>query len=123
MAITDLIGIIPHTMDIIPSVGPVFSARILSAIGDLSRFHGDVHAQITKVASFKYRKHHSGDSKARDAHLSQAHKRYFSYSFCDGAKTLRMPGADYTAYYKRKDNDVRKHQYKRTIVLTARKLV
>ena len=34
-----------------------------------------------------------------------------------------MRDAEYQAYYERKYDEVRKHQHKRAIVLTARKLV
>ncbi|MBU0491164.1 MAG: hypothetical protein KKA73_14695 [Chloroflexi bacterium] len=36
---------------------------------------------------------------------------------------MRRCDAEYTAYYNRKHDEVRKHQHKRALVLTARKLV
>jgi transposase len=123
VAITDLMATIPHTLDTIPGFGPVFSAGILSEIGDLSRFHSDVQAQVAKLAGFKWRKRQSGDFEAEDTELTRARNRYLRYYFCEAANSVRMHDAEYAAYYDRKYNEVRKHQHKRAIVLTARKLV
>ena len=49
--------------------------------------------------------------------------RYLRYYFCEAANAVRMHDPDYKAYYDRKYHEVRKHQHKRAIVLTARKLV
>jgi len=49
--------------------------------------------------------------------------RYLRYYFCEAANSVRMRDAEYGAYYNRKYHEVRKHQHKRAIVLTARKLV
>jgi transposase len=122
-AITDLMAAIPHTLDTIPGFGPVFAAGILSEIGDLARFHGDVQAQVAKLAGFQWRKRQSGDFEAEDTALTRARNRYLRYYFCEAANAVRMRDAEYAAYYERKYQEVRKHQHKRAIVLTARKLV
>lgn len=122
-AIAELIAPIPHTLDSIPGFGPVFSAGILSEIGDLSRFNGDLQAQVAKLAGFTWRKRRSGDLEAEDTALTRARNRYLRYYFCEAANAVRMRDAEYAAYYDRKYHEVRKHQHKRAIVLTARKLV
>ena len=48
---------------------------------------------------------------------------YGRYYFIIGADRLRMYNLEYKAYYWRKYNEVPKHQHKRALVLTARKLV
>ena len=48
---------------------------------------------------------------------------YGRYYFVLGADKLRQFNLEYRAYYRRKYNEVSKHQYKRALVLTARKLV
>jgi len=123
VAIAELTAAVPHTLDTIPGFGPVFSAGILSEIGDLSRFDGDVQAQVAKLAGFQWRKRRSGDFEAEDTALIRARNRYLRYYFCEAANAVRMRDAEYAAYYERKYHEVRKHQHKRAIVLTARKLV
>ena len=49
--------------------------------------------------------------------------RYLRFYFCEAANAVRMHDMAYAAYYDRKFHEVRKHQHKRAIVLTARKLV
>ena len=41
----------------------------------------------------------------------------------EAANAVRMHTADYSAYYDRNYHEVRQHQHKRALVLTARKLV
>jgi transposase len=48
---------------------------------------------------------------------------YGRYYFVIGADKLRLFNLEYKAYYRRKYNEVPKHQHKRALVLTARKLV
>jgi transposase len=123
VAIAELMATVPHTLDTIPGFGPVFSAGIIGEVGDLSRFHGDVQAQVAKLAGFKWRRHQSGDYEAEDTKLTRDRSRYLRYYFCEAANSVRMRDAEYAAFYDRKYTEVRKHQHKRAIVLTARKLV
>ena len=122
-AIEQLIAPIPHTLDTIPGFGPVFSAGIISELGDLSRFHGCVEAQVAKLAGFRWPRHQSADFEAQDTHITRHRNRYLRYYFCEAANSVRMRDAEYAAFYQRKYNEVPKHQHKRAIVLTARKLV
>jgi len=48
---------------------------------------------------------------------------YLRYYFIQGADLLRRYSPEHKAYYWRRYNEVSKHQHKRTLVLTARKLV
>jgi transposase len=122
-AIEQLIAPVPHTLDTIPGFGPVFSAGIISELGDLSHFHGCVEAQVAKLAGFHWPRRQSADFEAEDTRITRHRNRYLRYYFCQAANSVRMRDADYAAFYQRKYNEVRKHQHKRAIVLTARKLV
>ena len=113
---------IPHTLDTIPGLGPVFSASIIAEIGDLARFDYN-QAKVAKYAGFKWRKHQSADFQAQETRLTRTGNRYLRYSFCEAANRVRMCDPVYAAYYERKFHEVPKHQHKRAIVLTARKLV
>jgi len=113
---------IPHTLDTIPGIGPVFSAGIIAEIAGVDRFDYN-QAKVAKFAGFKWRKTKSADFEADDTRLTRTGNRYLRYYFCEAANTVRMRDAEYAVYYDRKFNEVRKHQHKRAIVLTARKLV
>ena len=113
---------IPHTLTTIPGMGPIFSAGIIAELGDLSRFDFN-EAKVAKYAGFKWKKHQSADFVAAHSPLSTAGNRYLRYYFCEAANCIRMHDAPYKAYYTKKFAEVRSHQHKRALVLTARKLV
>ena len=113
---------IPQTLDTIPGIGPVFSAGIIAEIGDLTRFNHD-EAKVAQFAGLHWRKNESGQSKAEETHLTKRGNAYLRYYFCEAANAVRIRDAEYAAYYQRKHDEVRTHQHKRAIALTARKLV
>ena len=121
-AIAQSIQSIPHTLDSIPGIGPVFSAGIISEIGRLERFGYD-QAKVANFAGLKWRKTQSADFEAEETRMTHKGNRYLRYYLCEAANSVRKRDAEYGAYYDRKYHEVRKHQHKRAIVLTARKLV
>lgn len=121
-AIAHAMEAVPHTLDTIPGFGPVFSGGIIAEIGGIERFDSD-QAKVAKFAGFKWRKRQSADFQADETRLTRTGNRYLRYYFCEAANAVRMRDAEYAAFYQRKYAEVRKHQHKRAIVLTARKLV
>jgi transposase len=121
-AIADAMHGRPHTLDTIPGFGPVFSAGIIAEIGDLARFDYD-ESKVAQFAGLRWRKHESGQFQAEDTHLTKRGDAYLRYYFCEAANAVRMRDAEYAAYYQRKHDEVRTHQHKRALALTARKLV
>jgi transposase len=121
-AISEQLTTIPHTLETIPGIGPVFARGIVAELGDIARFAYD-QAKVAKFAGFKWKKHQSGDFTAEETRLTRTGNRYLRYYFCEAANAVRMHDAEYAAYYERKYREVRQHQHKRAIVLTARKLV
>ncbi len=121
-AIAEQLTALPNTLQTIPGFGLVFAAGIVAEIGDLARYQYD-EAKVAKAAGLKWSKQQSGSFAAEDTHLSKAGNRYLRYYFCEAANAVRMHDAEYQAYYQRKHDEVRKHQHKRAIALTARKLV
>jgi transposase len=113
---------VPQTLESIPGIGPVFAAGISSEIGDIARFDAD-EAKVAKFAGFKWRKHQSGQFVAEETPLTRTGNTYLRYYLVEAANAVRMHTADYSAYYDRKYHEVRQHQHKRALVLTARKLV
>jgi transposase len=121
-AIAEQLALIPHTLETIPGIGPVFAGGIVAELGDIARFEYD-QAKVAKFAGFKWKKHQSGDFTAEETRLTRTGNRYLRYYFCEAANAVRMHDREYGAYYERKYHEVRQHQHKRAIVLTARKLV
>ena len=55
--------------------------------------------------------------------MTKVGNKHLRYYFILGANTLRQFNLEYKAFYWRKYGEVSKHQHKRALVLTARKLV
>ena len=121
-AIADAMPTIPQTLDTIPGIGPVYAGGIATEIGDLARFEYD-QAKVAKYAGLAWRKHKSADFEAEETKLTRSGNRYLRYYLCEAANMVRLKDPEYKAYYHKKFHEVRKHQHKRAIVLTARKLV
>ena len=121
-AIAEGMESIPHTLDTIPGFGPVFSAGIITEIAGVERFDYN-QAKVAKFAGLKWRRSQSAEFEADETRLTRTGNRYLRYYFCEAANRVRMCDPEYAAYYDRKFHEVRKHQHKRAIVLTARKLV
>jgi transposase len=116
------LAMIPHTLATIPGIGPVYAGGIIAEIAGIERFAGD-EAKVAKFAGLKWRRHQSGTFEAEEMRLTRTGNRYLRYYFWEAANAVRMHAAEYAAYYDRKYHEVRKHQHKRALVLTARKLV
>ena len=121
-AIAQQMKTIPYSLETIPGFGPVFSAGIIAEIEDIARFDHN-QAKVAKYAGFKWRKTESADFQADETRLTRTGNRYLRYYFCEAANQVRMRDPEYAAYYARKYKEVRKHQHKRAIILTARKLI
>jgi transposase len=111
-----------NTLTTIPGIGPVFSAGIIAEIGDLARFDHD-EAKVAQFAGLHWRQRESAAFKADETRLTKRGNAYLRYYFCEAANIVRLHDADYAAYYQRKHDEVRTHQHKRAVALTARKLV
>lgn len=121
-AIAQQMASIPQTIDTIPGIGPVFAAGIIAEIGDLARFDFN-EAKVASYAGLKWPRSQSADFEAEDTQLSRSGNRFLRYYFCEAAQVVRLHVPEYQLYYNRKFREVRKHQHKRALVLTARKLV
>src|ERR671916_1023220 len=121
-AISEHMTSLPHTLETIPGIGPVYAGGLIAEIGGIERFGGN-EAKVAKFAGLKWRRHQSGTFEAEDTQLTRTGNRYLRYYFCEAANAVRMHTAEYATYYDRKYREVRKHQHKRAVVLTARKLV
>lgn len=78
---------------------------------------------LAKMAGLWWRRHQSAEFEAQERRLPSSCNRYLRYYLVEAANALRVHNAEYKAYYTKKQQEVTKHQHKRAIVLTARKLV
>ncbi|MBA4496591.1 IS110 family transposase [Paenactinomyces guangxiensis] len=120
-AIQKLLDGIPNTLQTIPGIGPVFCAGILAEIGDIERFKDQ--ASLAKYAGLSWQKHQSGSFQAEETNMIRTGNRYLRYYLIEAANSVKRNDAEYRAYYQKKYHEVPKHQHKRALVLTARKLV
>ena len=121
-AIADQLENYPNSLTTIPGIGPVFAAGILAEIGDIARFDYR-HAKVASYAGLRWPRSQSDEFEAEDRRLSRSGNHFLRYYLCEAAQLVRLHAPEYRDYYHRKYKEVRKHQHKRAVVLTARKLV
>ncbi len=110
-----------QTVETIPGIGPVFAAGILAEIGQVDRFEDE--SKMAKYAGLYWRTHQSGRFTAEDTSLTRQGNQYLRYYLVEAANSVRRQVPEYHDYYRKKYQEVPKHQHKRALVLTARKLV
>ncbi len=113
--------IIPNTLTSVPGIGKVYSAGIIAEIGHIDRFAGQ--ASIAKYAGLVWTQHQSNEFQAEDTHLIQSGNRYLRYYLLEAANSVRRCDSEFRRYYDLKFKEVNKHQHKRALAFTARKLV
>ena len=105
----------------IKGVGPVFAAGIISEIGNISKFNNQ--ASLAKYAGLTWRKNQSGDFTGEDTHLTKTGNKYLRYYLVEAVSSIIKYNQEYKDFYFKKYNEALKHQHKRALALTARKLV
>lgn len=105
----------------IPGIGPVWVAGMLSEIGAITAFHSS--DSLAKYAGLTWLRNDSGDFVSEDNHISKAGNTYLRYYLGEAANSVRRYIPEYTAFYEKKYAEVTKHQHKRALALTSRKLV
>jgi transposase len=112
---------VPNPLTSVKGLGPVISAGLLAEIADISRF--PEHKHLAQYVGLTWEKRSSGGFVSQTTRLSKVGNLYARYYFVIGADRLRQFNLEYKAFYHRKYGEVTKHQHKRALVLTARKLV
>ncbi len=105
----------------IPGIGPVYAAGILAEMGSVRCF-GSNNA-LAKYSGIIWRDNQSGGFDADDTPMAKAGNRYLRYYLIQAAGSVAAYCPEYTAYYNKKYAEVPKHQHKRALALTARKLI
>ena len=122
-AIEDLVQVIPEykCLTSIKGIGPVYAAGLLAEIGQIERFKDQT--KLAKYAGLTWKKSQSGNRESERTPLSKKGNRYFRYYLIEAANSVKNNLPEYKAFYNKKFKETPKHQHKRAIVLTARKLV
>lgn len=120
-AIESYMQLFPAILNSIPGFGPVYSAGVLAEIADIHRFKD--HAALAKYAGIAWSRYQSGDFEASNTRLILSGNKYLKYYFLEAANKVRMHDAEFKRFYQSKFKEVPKHQHKRALALTARKLV
>lgn len=117
-------GMAPNALLIlqsIPGIGPVWAAGIIAEIGNITAFHSS--DALAMYAGLTWRRGDSGDFESEDTPITRAGNTYLRYYLGEAANSVRRHIPEYQVYYARKYAEVPKHQHKRALALTSRKLV
>ncbi|MDC3424284.1 IS110 family transposase [Aquibacillus sp. 3ASR75-11] len=112
---------IPQTLTSVKGIGDVYAAGLIAEIGDIKRFK-DHHA-LAKYAGLVWNQYQSGEYEAEETSRMKTGNKYLRYYLVQAADSIRRSDSDYKSFYQKKYQEVTKHQHKRALVLTARKLV
>ena len=105
----------------IPGIGPVMAAGILSEIGYIDAFKNQ--EALAKYAGLVWRENQSGNFQADDTPLSKAGNAYLRYYLIEATSHVKNHCGEFAAFYQKKHDEVKIHQHKRALALTARKFV
>jgi transposase len=112
---------VPNPLITVKGLGPVITAGLLAEIVDISRF--PEHRHLAQYCGISWSKRSSGSFVSENTRMTKVGNPHGRYYFVTGADKLRQYNLEYKAFYWRKYHEVSKHQHKRALVLTARKLV
>lgn len=119
--ITRELRAIPQTLTTVKGFGDVSAAGIIAEISNIKRFKNE--AALAQYTGLTWTRYQSGNFDAEERRLTKSGNRYLRYYLVLAANSLRVHNEEYKAYYQTKYQEVTKHQHKRALVLTARKLV
>jgi transposase len=105
----------------IPGIDRIYAAGLLAEIGDIERFRDQ--AAVAKYAGLTWHRHQSGPFEAEDTKRIRSGNRFLRYYLVEAANSVKQREPEFGEYYRKKYKEVPKHQHKRALVLTARKLV
>lgn len=122
-AIEKVLETIPSALCLrsVPGIDRVYAAGLLAEIGDIDRFSDQ--AALAKYAGLTWRKQQSGAFEAEDTKRIKSGNRFLRYYLVEAANSVKNHDDEFGEYYRKKFKEVPKHQHKRALVLTARKLV
>jgi transposase len=110
-----------QTLGTIPGLGAVFTAGIVAEVGDVRRFRDD--NALAKFAGLTWRRYQSGQFEGQERPMTKTGNAYLRYYLVEAANLVRRFSPEYGSYYAKKLPEVTRHQHRRALALTARKLV
>jgi transposase len=106
----------------IRGIGKVYAAGILAEIGSIDYFKHN--SNLAKYAGLYWNRTQSGKFEKEDKKFSQHANKYLRYYLIEAtASCVRINFPFIKNFYDSKFKEVTKHQHKRALVLSARKLV
>lgn len=118
-------GLCPDAYNILLSIrgiGPVYAAGIIAEIGSIDFFNSD--AGLAKYAGLCWNRSQSGNFEKEDTSFSRHSNKYLRYYLIEATQSCVNFGFPFIEeFYIKKFNEVTKHQHKRALALSARKLV
>ena len=97
------------------------AAGIMAEIGDIHIFKSQ--ESLAKYAGLVWHENQSGQFKADDTPMSKAGNSYLRYYLLEATSHIRIHCPEYGEYYSKKYAEVKTHQHKRALALTARKAI
>jgi len=105
----------------IPGIGKVYAGGILAEMGTVRCFKN--HDALAKYCGIVWRENQSGEFDGEDTPMNKAGNRYLRYYMIEAAGSVVNHEPVYREFYNKKFAEVRKHQHKRALALTSRKLI
>ena len=120
-AIEKMLEAFPQTLTSIKGIGNIYASGITAEIGDINRFPSQ--ASLAKYAGLVWTQHQSSDFEAEDKRMIQVGNHHLKYYLCEAANALRRCDPEFKRFYALKYKEANKHNHKRALALSARKLV
>ena len=106
----------------IPGIGRVYAAGILAEIGSIDYFNRN--DKLAKYIGLAWNRNQSGNFDSDNRNISSCANKYLRYYIVEATSScLRCNFSFIKDFYDKKYKEVSKHQHKRALVLSARKLV
>ena len=110
-----------HILLSIRGIGKVYAAGIMAEIGNIDRFSHN--SKLAKYSGLYWKRNQSGEFESQDKKASKKSNKYLRYYLVEAtASCVRQNFPFIKDYYNLKYKEVTKHQHKRALVLSARKL-
>jgi len=111
-----------HVLLSIRGIGKVYAAGILAEIGSINYFKHN--SNLAKYGGLFWNRSQSGKFEKEDKSFSRSSNKYLRYYLVEAtASCVRLNFPFIKDFYDLKYNEVKTHQHKRALVLSARKLV
>ena len=105
----------------IRGIGKVYAAGIMAEIGNIDRFPHN--SKLAKYAGLYWKRNQSGQFDSQDKKSSKKSNKYLRYYLVEATASCVRQGFPFIKdFYNIKYHEVTKHQHKRALVLSARKL-